>query len=203
MFDSDSPTRRSVVLSTSALALGGLSGLAGCSGGGGGGGESGDSESGDAGSEDTATATATEASGGGDAGSEDTATATATESSESGGSGASAELEEWFSNVDNYESIADETGSDQVTVSVGAQGNGGAFAYDSPAIRISTGTTVVWEWTGQGAQHNVAAEGGAFESELNGEEGFTFEHTFSSSGTYRYACTPHRTLGMKGAVVVE
>jgi len=202
MFDSDSPTRRSVVLSTSALALGGLSGLAGCSGGGGGGGEGGDG-----GSEDTPTATATEASGsGGDGESEDTATATATatEADDSGGDGgASAELEEWFSNVDNYDSVADETGSDQVTVSVGAQGNGGAFAYDPPAIRISTGTTVVWEWTGQGAQHNVAAEGGAFESELNAEEGFTFEHTFSSSGTYRYACTPHRTLGMKGAVIVE
>jgi len=194
MFDSDSPTRRSVVLSTSALALGGLSALAGCSGGGsGGGGDGGDGGSGgDGGGGD---------GGGGDGGSEDTATDSG--GSDGGDGGASAELEEWFSNVDNYESVVDETGSDQVTVSVGAQGNGGAFAFDSAAIRISTGTTVTWEWTGQGAQHNVADEGGAFESDLSAEEGFTFEHTFEEAGTYRYVCTPHRSLGMKGAVVVE
>ena len=191
MFDSDSPTRRSVVLSTSALALGGLTALAGCSGGGGGGGGDG------GGGEDTATD-----SGGS---SEATATETATDSGsgDGGDGGASAELQEWFSNVDNYESVVDETGSDQVTVSVGAQGNGGAFAFDPAAIRVSAGTTVLWEWTGQGAQHNVADEGGAFESDLTAEEGFTFEHTFEEAGTYRYACTPHRSLGMKGAVVVE
>jgi halocyanin-like protein len=90
-----------------------------------------------------------------------------------------------------------------VTVAVGAEGNGGNFAFDPAAIRVSSGTTVVWNWTGQGAQHNVVAEDGSFESELTEEEGFTFEHTFSESGTYEYACTPHRSLGMKGAVVVE
>ncbi len=30
----------------------------------------------------------------------------------------------------------------------------------------------------------------------------TFEHTFEEAGVYTYACTPHKTLGMKGAVVV-
>jgi halocyanin-like protein len=90
-----------------------------------------------------------------------------------------------------------------VTVAVGASGNGGNFAFDPAAVRVSTGTTVVWEWTGQGAQHNVAAEGGGFESDLSSEEGYTFEHTFSETGTYKYVCTPHRTLGMKGVVVVE
>lgn len=181
MFDPESRTRRSVVLSTSALALGGLTALAGCSGGSGGGG---DDEGGSDGS-------------GSDGG---TDAPTETESDDSGGG---ADFDGWFSNVGNFESVVDETGSDRVTVVVGAQGNGGAFAFDPPAVRVSTGTTVVWEWTGQGAQHNVAAEGGAFESQLSAEEGFTFEHTFSSAGTDTYACTPHRTLGMKGAVVVE
>jgi halocyanin-like protein len=177
MFDPESRTRRSVVLSTSALALGGLTALAGCSGGGGGGGGDG--------------------SGGTDTPSD---TDTDTDTDDAGGS---ADFDGWFSNVGNFESVVDETGSDRVTVAVGAQGNGGAFAFDPPAVRVSTGTTVVWEWTGQGAQHNVAGEGGTFESQLSAEEGFTFEHTFSSAGTDTYACTPHRTLGMKGAVVVE
>ncbi|WP_251329502.1 halocyanin domain-containing protein [Haloplanus pelagicus] len=185
MSDPQSRTRRSVVLSTSALALGGLTALAGCSGGSGGsgdGGSGGDGSGGDGGSDGTTTE-------GGD---------TATE-----GDGGGAGLDDWFSNVDNYESVVDETGSDRVTVAVGAQGNGGAFAFDPPAVRVSTGTTVVWEWTGQGQQHNVAADGGGFESDLSAEEGFTFEHTFSSAGTVRYVCTPHRALGMKGAVIVE
>jgi halocyanin-like protein len=109
----------------------------------------------------------------------------------------------WLSNVDNYDGVADETGSGEVTVAVGASGNGGNFAFDPAAVRVSTGTTVVWEWTGQGAQHNVAADGGGFESGMSAEEGYTFEHTFSEVGTYEYVCTPHRTLGMKGVVVVE
>ena len=170
-----------MVLSTGTLAL---TALAGCSGGGDGGG--GSESDGGGGSE----------SGGG--------TATETESSdESSGGGGTPSFDGWMENVDNYDGVADETGSDEVTVAVGAEGNGGAYAFDPPAIRVSSGTTVVWEWTGQGAQHNVAAEGGGFESDLSAEEGFTFEHAFSESGTSKYVCTPHRTLGMKGVVVVE
>ncbi|MEF8856592.1 MAG: halocyanin domain-containing protein [Haloplanus sp.] len=173
MFES-THTRRSVVLSTSTLAL---TALAGCSGGSGGGG---DGESG-----------GSSGSGGTD-----------TESG-SGGDGSPPGFGGWMENVGNYDGVTDETGSDEVTVAVGAQGNGGAFAFDPPAIRISTGTTVVWEWTGEGAQHNVVTEGGGFESDLSSEEGYTFEHTLSEARTYTYACTPHESLGMKGVVVVE
>jgi len=181
MFES-THTRRSVVLSTGTLAI---TALAGCSGGGGGEGESESDGSGGGGTD-------TESDSGGG------------ESTSSGdGSGGTPGFDGWLSNVGNYDGVADETGSSEVTVAVGTQGNGGNFAFDPPAVRISTGTTVVWEWTGQGAQHNVVAEGGGFESDLSSEEGYTFEHTFSESGTYKYACTPHRTLGMKGVVVVE
>jgi halocyanin-like protein len=186
MFESERCTRRSVVLSTGTLAL---TALAGCSGGGGGGSENdagGDGES--------------ERDGDGGGG----GTATETESDGGGGSGGGTpSFDGWMENVGNYDGVVDETGSDEVTVAVGAEGNGGAYAFDPPAVRVSSGTTVVWEWTGQGAQHNVAAEGGGFESDLSAEEGFTFEYTFSESGTSTYVCTPHRTLGMKGVVVVE
>jgi halocyanin-like protein len=186
MFESERCTRRSVVLSTGTLAL---TALAGCSGGGGGESDGGGSES-DGGGGGTATETEGDGGGGG--------------SSDGGSSGGGTPgFDGWMENVGNYDGVVDETGSDEVTVAVGAEGNGGAYAFDPPAVRVSSGTTVVWEWTGQGAQHNVAAEGGGFESDLSSEEGFTFEHTFSESGTYKYVCTPHRTLGMKGVVVVE
>jgi len=108
-----------------------------------------------------------------------------------------------MSDVGNYSEVADATGQDEVTISVGAQGNGGAFAFDPPAVQIDPGTTVVWEWTGEGGQHNVVAEEGAdFESELTAEAGFTFEQTFDSEGTIKYYCQPHRALGMKAVLVV-
>ena len=137
-------------------------------------------------------------SGGGGGGDD---TAPETESDDDGNDTPS--FDGWMENVGNYDGVVDETGSDEVTAAVGAEGNGGPYAFDPAAVRVSSGTTVVWEWTGQGSQHNVAAEGGGFESEYAAEAGFTFEHTFPESGTYTYVCTPHRTLGMKGVVVVE
>ncbi|EMA08188.1 halocyanin domain-containing protein [Haloferax denitrificans] len=112
------------------------------------------------------------------------------------------DLDSWFAQTSNYDGVADKTGSSTVTVTVGAQANGGAFGFGPAAVRVDPGTTVVWEWSGKGGSHNVAAEDGSFESELVGDAGHTFEQTFDSTGVYTYVCTPHKTLGMKGAIVV-
>jgi halocyanin-like protein len=110
----------------------------------------------------------------------------------------------WFDDVGNYDgTTVDATGQGEVTVSVGAEGNGGAFAFDPPAIQVDPGTTVVFEWTGEGGQHNVVSEeGDDFQSDLVAEAGFTFEHTFEEEGITTYYCEPHLSLGMKGAVAV-
>lgn len=123
------------------------------------------------------------------------------ETESSGGSGGNAEVEEFLSDTSNYDGIVDKTGQDTVTVTVGAEGNNGNFAFAPPAIRVDAGTTVRWEWK-QGS-HDVVADDGAFESELVSEGGHTFDHTFEESGTHLYYCTPHKSMGMKGAVVVE
>jgi halocyanin-like protein len=116
------------------------------------------------------------------------------------GGGVPSEVESYLSEAKGYDgSIADETGSSSVTVDVGA-GSGLAFA--PAAVRVGTGTTVTWEWTGQGGAHNVVAEDGAFDSGETMNTG-TFEHTFEESGIYTYYCTPHKGVGMKGAIVVE
>ncbi|WP_416841294.1 halocyanin domain-containing protein [Haloferax sp. DFSO52] len=111
-------------------------------------------------------------------------------------------LESWFENTSNYDGVTNQTGRKRVTVEVGTAANNGAFGFGPAAIRVSKGTTVVWKWTGNGGSHNVVAEDGGFESELVSEGGLTFERTFDETGTVTYACTPHKTLGMKGAVVV-
>jgi len=116
------------------------------------------------------------------------------------------EVQEYLSETDNFEgSVQDETGTDTVEVDVGAEGNGGNFGFSPPAIRVDTGTTVRWVWTGEGGQHNVVAEDGYgdFESKQIGDEGFEYPQTFDEAGTTLYYCTPHKGLGMKGAVIVE
>jgi halocyanin-like protein len=110
--------------------------------------------------------------------------------------------EGWFSDVSNYSGTVDRTGESSVRVDVGADGNGGAFAFGPAAIRVDPGTEVTWEWTGAGGQHNVVDLDDEFESELTDEEGFTYSRTFGSEGISKYYCQPHRGLGMKGAVVV-
>lgn len=111
--------------------------------------------------------------------------------------------EGWFSDVSNYRGTYDFTDRSEVTVAVGAPGNGGNFAFEPAAIAISTGTTVAWDWTGKDGPHNVVAEDGTFESETKSGDAASFSYTFPSAGNHRYLCEPHANMGMKGAVVVR
>lgn len=109
----------------------------------------------------------------------------------------------YLSDDDSWSGLtADGSGMDEVTVKVGVQGNGGGWAFGPSAIYVEPGTDVIWEWTGGGGQHNVVHEEGDFQSELVQEEGHTFTHTFEEEGVYQYFCQPHKSLGMKGIIVV-
>ncbi|MFB6173831.1 MAG: halocyanin domain-containing protein [Halobacteriales archaeon] len=132
------------------------------------------------------------------------AAATAGGVAASGTVGAQASFGGWLSNTSNYDGVADKTGQSEVTITVGAEANGGAFGFAPAAVHVDKGTTVVWEWNGKGGAHNVAgAEGAGFSSGAPvAEAGTTFEHTFEESGTYKYQCDPHASLGMKGVVAV-
>ena len=111
----------------------------------------------------------------------------------------------WFDNVSNYDGTVDKRGQDSVEITVGAEGNGGAFAFGPAAVRVTPGTEVVWKWTGDGGGHNVlsAGDGPLDSGSLVSEAGTTYSHTFENTGTFTYVCSPHKGLGMKGAVVVE
>lgn len=119
------------------------------------------------------------------------------------------------------ESYSDRLGSDTVTVTVG---DSEEFDQEfTPAVlRVEVGTTVRWGWTGDGGVHNVVSAddetveasqaGDEYEIEVGdgpidsgsatGGSDTTYEHTFESSGTYRYYCQPHYPLGARGVVVV-
>ncbi|MFD1632163.1 halocyanin domain-containing protein [Haloplanus ruber] len=196
MSDSDAISRRRLLGIGATATLGVLAGCSGASAP-----TASDDESETEAQTDAESATATE-----------TASPTATDSGGDGGSGGAsggdgvpAAVSEYLADVGNFDgTVQDMTGQDTVTVSVGAEGNNGYFAYAPPAIAVSTGTTVQWEWTGQGAGHNVIAEDGAFDSgSMVTEAGVHFEHTFEESGVYNYFCQPHKALGMKASVVVR
>ena len=116
----------------------------------------------------------------------------------------------YLANVPNYDgTTADATGMDEVVIDVGA-GNG--FQFSPPAIVVDPGTTVRWNWTGEGGAHNVYHDDQsdlvdeqvfysgdpAIESGVNYE--FTFEETHA--GFHPYVCIPHRAQEMKGVIVV-
>ncbi|RBI60513.1 halocyanin domain-containing protein [halophilic archaeon] len=108
-------------------------------------------------------------------------------------------VEEWLSDTNNFNGITDKTGASTITVEVGPDSDEMVFA--PAAIRILPGTTVNWEWIGSG-YHNVVAEDGLFNSG-DPEKQASFEYTFDAAETTLYYCDPHRSAGMKGAVIVE
>lgn len=110
---------------------------------------------------------------------------------------------DWFTGVSNYHATVDRRFESTVVVEVGAPGNMGAFGFGPAAVAVSPVATVVWEWTGKGGGHNVVADDGLFTSGgLVDAAGHTYELRFDAPGVFRYVCEPHRTMGMRGAVVV-
>ena len=99
--------------------------------------------------------------------------------------------------------IADYTGQDEVTIYVGMID---VFGFQPPALRVDAGTTVVWEWTGEGGSHNIVSEPSSTIQFNSGdpvnEAGHTFEMTFNEPNIHLYYCTAHRVDGEIGAIDV-
>lgn len=117
----------------------------------------------------------------------------------------------YLSDTENFEGeTADATGMSEVTVNVGAGTSG--LLFDPAAVVIEPGTTVKWNWTGNGGAHNVyhddqvssVEEQLFFSGEAANTSGVQYEFTFESSNTgmHPYVCQPHRALNMKGAIIV-
>ena len=77
------------------------------------------------------------------------------------------------------------------------------MVFSKKIVYIDSGDTVFWKATDKG--HNVEFVKGAvptgveaFKSKLNVDT----EYKFSIPGIYAYWCTPHKTMGMIGFVVV-
>jgi plastocyanin len=72
--------------------------------------------------------------------------------------------------------------------------------YTPGTVTINVGDTVHWTWTGLNS-HTVTATDSSFDSGSPQTSG-TFDHTFSTAGTFTYLCQVHGTA-MSGTVVVQ
>jgi halocyanin-like protein len=107
----------------------------------------------------------------------------------------------------NLGSYQDARGESEVTVQVGAGDQG--LAFDPTLLWVDTGTTITFEWTGNGGSHNVQTVEGGGPASLDsgnpvGEEGATyeFEATEEAAGITHYHCVPHTAVGMHGGLAV-
>jgi len=138
---------------------------------------------------------------------------TGSSSQSDGGAGQAGDYGGWFTSdatggeTPNYEgSTVDRRDRDEVTVQVGAEASTGPFAFDPPAVAVSPGTTVTFDWASAG--HNVLVESRPDGASWSGHEplenqGFSTRHTFETEGDYKYYCEPHLSAGMKGVVEVK
>ncbi|PSP81770.1 halocyanin [Halobacteriales archaeon QS_4_69_225] len=110
----------------------------------------------------------------------------------------------FLGDANGYEegAVEDARGQDAVTVEVGA---GGGFAFGPATVWVSPGTTVTWEWTGEGGAHNVVANDGpaGLDSGDPVESGsYEYDFTDDDAGITTYYCSPHQSQGMKGGIAV-
>ncbi|SDN10437.1 plastocyanin [Halogranum gelatinilyticum] len=98
-------------------------------------------------------------------------------------------------------------GDADLTIEVGP---GGEFKYTPESPTVSKGATVKWVWKSD--MHNIVIEKKPSGSDWSGtkggssetfDEGYTYTHTFETTGTYEYYCSPHESVGMAASITVE
>jgi len=72
------------------------------------------------------------------------------------------------------------------------------FAPANPSV--SVGDTVEFKWGG--GFHDVVFADGAKSGAPTDDTGVLYSRTFDGGGTFKYICTVHEALGMKGAITV-
>jgi plastocyanin len=97
------------------------------------------------------------------------------------------------------------------TVMVGPDGT---LVFSPASLTIQVGDTVHWVWASPGHSVVSGTNGTAdnqFCSPSNtscdnpplSNVGATFDHTFTTAGTFPYYCSVHFTLGMTGTITVQ
>tara|TARA_B100001123_G_scaffold45775_1_gene46736 strand:- start:184 stop:615 length:432 start_codon:yes stop_codon:yes gene_type:complete len=94
--------------------------------------------------------------------------------------------------------------AETVTVEMLNKGENRSMIFSQEIVKINVGDTIFWQSTDKGHNVEFIRKGGVpegvekFKSKVSKDA----EYTFSIPGIYAYWCTPHKTMGMIGFVIV-
>ena len=94
--------------------------------------------------------------------------------------------------------------AETVTVEMLNKGENRSMIFSQEIVKINVGDSVFWEATDKGHNVEFIKKGGVpdgvdkFKSKVSKDA----EYTFSIPGIYAYWCTPHKSMGMIGFVIV-
>ena len=95
--------------------------------------------------------------------------------------------------------------AETVTVEMLNKGENRSMIFSQEIVKINVGDTIFWQSTDKGHNVEFIRKGGVpegvekFKSKVSKDA----EYTFSIPGIYAYWCTPHKTMGMIGFVIVD
>ena len=79
------------------------------------------------------------------------------------------------------------------------------MVFSNKIVTVDVGDTVFWQATDKGHNVEFIMKGGVPEGveKFKSKVGKDTEYTFLIPGIYAYWCTPHKTMGMIGFVIVD
>ena len=80
-----------------------------------------------------------------------------------------------------------------------------SMVFSTEIVRINSGDTVFWKATDKGHNVQFISKNGVPEGveKFKSKIGKDAEFTFTIPGIYAYWCTPHKSMGMIGFVIVD
>ena len=94
--------------------------------------------------------------------------------------------------------------AEDTTIEMLNKGENRSMVFSNEIVRIDIGDTVFWQATDKGHNVEFIRKGGVpdgvekFKSKVSKDT----EYTFTIPGIYAYWCTPHKSMGMIGFVIV-
>jgi pseudoazurin len=80
--------------------------------------------------------------------------------------------------------------------------DGAKMVYSQDVVRIDVGDSVTWVPTSKGHNVEIIAAPDGYDIPKKSKLSKEVSITFDTPGVYLYQCTPHKTMGMLGVVVV-
>ena len=79
------------------------------------------------------------------------------------------------------------------------------MVFSNKIVKVNIGDTVFWKATNKGHNVEFIMKGGVPEGvdKFKSKVGQDTEYTFLIPGIYAYWCTPHKTMGMIGFIIVD